>query len=54
MAFTRFGLSDGFAWSISATVPATTGDAMLVPLRLRYGRLGVSRLPLSRYAALVR
>ena len=27
---------------------------MLVPLRLRYGRFGVSRVPLSRYAALRR
>ena len=32
-----FGVSDGFACSISATVPLTTGAAMLVPVRLRYG-----------------
>jgi hypothetical protein len=31
IAFTRFGVSDGFASSISATVPLTTGAAMLVP-----------------------
>ena len=37
IAFTRFGVSFGFACSISATVPATTGAAMLVPVRLRYG-----------------
>ena len=32
MAFTRFGVSAGFACSISATVPLTTGAAMLVPV----------------------
>ena len=32
-----FGVSDGLACSISATVPLTTGAAMLVPVRLRYG-----------------
>src|SRR5262245_48889120 len=37
MALTAFGVSDGLASSISATVPATTGAAMLVPVRLRYG-----------------
>ena len=37
MALTAFGVSEGFAWSISATVPLTTGAAMLVPLMLRYG-----------------
>ena len=37
IAFTAFGVSFGFASSINATVPATTGVAMLVPLRLRYG-----------------
>ena len=37
MAFTAFGVSCGFAWSISATVPVTTGAATLVPLRLMYG-----------------
>ena len=36
-AFTALGVSVGFASSINATVPATTGVAMLVPLRLRYG-----------------
>ena len=36
-ALIRFGVSFGLAWSISATVPLTTGAAMLVPLRLRYG-----------------
>src|SRR5579859_5728558 len=40
IAFTRFGVSFGLACSISATVPATTGDAMLVPDRLRYGVVG--------------
>ena len=29
---TAFGVSAGFACSMSATVPATTGAAMLVPL----------------------
>jgi hypothetical protein len=37
MAFTRFGVSFGFACSISATLPLTTGADMLVPVRLRYG-----------------
>ena len=32
-----FGVRFGFASSISATVPATTGVAMLVPLSVRYG-----------------
>ena len=41
IALTRFGVSFGFACSISATVPATTGDAMLVPVRLRYGLVAV-------------
>ncbi len=35
--FTMFGVSAGFACIISATVPATTGAAMLVPLSVRYG-----------------
>ena len=35
IAFTAFGVSFGFASSINATVPATTGVAMIVPLRLR-------------------
>ena len=37
MPFTRFGVRIGLAWSIRATVPATTGAAMLVPLSERYG-----------------
>ena len=37
MALTRFGVSFGFACSINATEPATTGAAMLVPLSARYG-----------------
>src|SRR5436853_2275739 len=53
MAFTAFGVSAGLAWSMSATVPATTGAAMLVPLRLRYGRYGVATVPLNRYADIV-
>ena len=32
-----FGVRVGLACSISATVPATTGAAMLVPLSVRYG-----------------
>src|SRR6266540_377507 len=35
IAFTRFGVSVGFACSINATLPATTGADMLVPVRLR-------------------
>src|SRR5947209_8238889 len=35
-ALTAFGVIDGFFWSISATAPATTGVAMLVPLILIY------------------
>src|SRR3954470_5864291 len=34
---------------MSATVPLTTGVAMLVPLRLRYGRYVVDTVPGSRY-----
>ena len=37
IALTRFGVRFGFAWNISATVPVTTGAAMLVPLSVRYG-----------------
>ena len=37
IALIRFGVSFGFAWSISATVPLTTGAAMLVPLSTMYG-----------------
>ena len=55
IALTMFGVSFGFAWSISATVPETIGEAMLVPVRLRYGFLPSSDHsdPLSRYCALV-
>src|SRR5918911_1824041 len=53
MAFTAFGVSLGFACSISATVPDTTGAAMLVPLRLRYGSDAVDTVPATRYAAFV-
>ena len=49
MAFTAFGVSDGFACNISATAPATTGADMLVPLMLRYGRYGVPTVPSRRY-----
>ena len=31
-----------------ATAPVTTGADMLVPLRLRYGSNGVSRVPARR------
>src|SRR6187551_4062332 len=48
IAFTRLGVSDGFAWNISATVPATTGAAMLVPVRLKYGCAAVSTVPHKR------
>ncbi len=34
---------------MSATVPATAGAAMLVPLSVRYGLNCVGRLPASRY-----
>ena len=47
---TAFGVSDGFACSMSATVPVTTGADMLVPLRLRYGRYEVGTVPFNRYA----
>src|SRR5687768_12172812 len=50
IAFTRFGESAGFAWIISATVPATTGADMLVPLRLKYGCVEVSTVPQRRAA----
>ena len=50
MALTALGLNAGFAWTINATVPATTGAAMLVPFRLRYGKYEVSTVPLRRYA----
>ena len=47
IAFTAFGVSVGFAWSISATVPATTGAAMLVPLSAIYGGCAVGIEPAS-------
>ena len=34
MAFTMFGVSPGFASSMSAMAPATAGAAMLVPVRV--------------------
>src|SRR2546423_10261096 len=37
MAFTRFGVRFGLACSINATVPVTTGAAMLVPGIDMYG-----------------
>ena len=48
---TAFGVSDGLACSISATVPATTGAAWLVPLKLRYGMYGAVSAPGSRYSS---
>jgi hypothetical protein len=48
MAFTALGVRSGLASSINATVPATTGAAMLVPVRLRYGLNAVRRVPSSR------
>ena len=42
MALMRFGVSAGFASSMSATVPLTNGAAMLVPVRLSYGGNGVA------------
>ena len=53
IAFTSFGVRSGFACSINATVPATTGVAMLVPLRLKYGRYDVETVPGSRYGDMV-
>src|SRR3954465_6040390 len=40
IALIKFGVSFGFACSISAIAPLTTGVAMLVPDRLSYGRYG--------------
>ena len=40
MPLIRFGVRFGFACSISATAPLTNGVAMLVPVRLSYGRYG--------------
>jgi len=48
IALTAFGVSDGLACSISATVPATTGAAWLVPVKLRYGCGGAVDTPGSR------
>ena len=53
IAFTAFGVSDGLACSINATVPETTGAAMLVPDRLRYGVNPVGTEPERRNAVLV-
>src|SRR6185436_595413 len=53
IAFTRFGVRAGFACSISAMVPLTTGDAMLVPLSDRYGSVAVLTVPHRRIAGLV-
>ena len=54
IAFTAFGVRLGFASSISATTPATTGDAMLVPVRLRYGCDAVATDPASNDPGWVR
>ena len=48
MALTRFGVSKGFACSISATVPLTTGAAMLVPDSVRYGLYVVADRPVEQ------
>jgi hypothetical protein len=48
IAFTAFGVSNGFACIMSATAPATTGAAMLVPLKLKYGRYDVGTVPFNR------
>src|SRR3982751_5679723 len=50
MALTALGVSAGFAWSINATVAATTGADMLVPLRLRYGKYEVGTVPAISFA----
>jgi hypothetical protein len=52
-AFTWFGVSAGFAWSMRAIVPVTTGDAMLVPLSERYGSVAVATVPQSRISGFV-
>src|SRR3954463_4839152 len=54
IAFTRLGVSFGLACIINATVPVTIGAAMLVPVRLRYGFLGVRNEPLSSIVGLSR
>ena len=43
IAFTAFGVSDGFACSIRATTPVTAGAAMLVPLSEMYGKRAAVR-----------
>src|SRR5204863_7416244 len=53
IALTAFGMSAGFAWTINATVPLTTGAAALVPLMLKYGKYEVDTVPASRYGAYV-
>ena len=45
---TAFGVSAGLAWSISATVPLTTGAAMLVPVSRRWTGSRCRRCPRSR------
>jgi hypothetical protein len=49
IALTWLGVNDGLACSINATVPLTTGAAMLVPLWLKYGRYVVGTVPSSKY-----
>src|SRR5687767_2390050 len=53
MAFTAFGVSEGLACSISTAAPATTGAAMLVPLRARYARSLFATVPFTSCCALV-
>ena len=50
---TAFGVNEPLACNIRATVPVTTGAAMLVPVRLRYGMYEVEPLPFNRYGDLV-
>src|SRR6185436_20051669 len=47
-ALTAFGVRFGSACNIRATVPDTTGAAMLVPLKLRYGSEAVAIAPARR------
>src|ERR1044072_4198338 len=44
-AFTRFGVKLGFAWSISAAVPAATGVDIEVPLKYIILRLSAPLTP---------
>ena len=46
-------MSAGLACSISAIVPLTTGEAMLVPLIERYGSVAVGTVPHNRMSGLV-